>query len=144
MRLTRFGQPVIGKFFSPYNILFPPFNRYSKLEKADLLELTVNYLKQYNAAVNAAMSEPEVLANYYSGYAEGIQVIDKFMAGQIRQGNVNAEFQGRVKSHLQSCAPQNPNEKKTRAEEDMQSRKRKSPSPIRADQVNFYLVFCRA
>ena len=44
------------------------------MEKADLLELTVNYLKQYNAAVNAAMSEPEVLANYHSGYTEGIQV----------------------------------------------------------------------
>ena len=54
--------------------LFLLSKRYSKLEKADLLELTVNYLKQYNAAVNAAMSEPEVLANYYSGYAEGIQV----------------------------------------------------------------------
>ena len=57
---------------SKFSLLFS--RRYAKLEKADLLELTVNYLKQYNAAVNAAMTEPEVLANYYSGYAEGIQV----------------------------------------------------------------------
>ena len=66
------------------------------------------------------------------------------MSGQIRQGNVNSEFQARVKSHLQSCAPQNPAEKKIEAEI-TPSRKRKSPSPTRVDQVKrrirFYFSF---
>ena len=115
-------------------------SRYSKLEKADLLELTVNCLKQYNAARTAAaaaaaaavapvlvgplsppasvlgatsvasataapppppppslpppplISDSEMLANYYIGFAEGIQVVDKFLEAQVRRGKNKAVY----------------------------------------------------
>ena len=87
-------------------------------------------------AFNSSIHQP----SYSTSLCPRFQVIDKFMSGQNRLGNINSEFQSRVKSHLQSCAPEDPTDKKAPLKtEDVPgtSRKRKTPSPTRPDEVNF-------
>ena len=89
-------------------------------------------------AFNSSIHQP----SYSTSLCPRFQVIDKFMSGQNRLGNINSEFQSRVKSHLQSCAPEDPTDKTAPLKtEDIPgtSRKRKTPSPTRPDEVNFIL-----
>ncbi|XP_041805594.1 transcription factor HES-1-B-like [Chelmon rostratus] len=80
-------------------------SRHSKLEKADILEMTVKHLRnlqrlQMTAAVN---TDPSILGKYRAGFSECVGEVTRFLS--TCEG-VNAEVRTRLLSHLAACVAQ--------------------------------------
>ncbi|XP_031711005.1 transcription factor HES-1-A-like [Anarrhichthys ocellatus] len=80
-------------------------SRHSKLEKADILEMTVKHLRnlqqlQMTAAVN---TDPSVLGKYRAGFSECVGEVTRFLS--TCEG-VNTDVRTRLLSHLASCMTQ--------------------------------------
>ncbi|XP_067109704.1 transcription factor HES-1-B-like [Osmerus mordax] len=80
-------------------------SRNSKLEKADILEMTVKHLRniqrlQMTAAVNL---DPSLMGKYRAGFSECIGEVTHFLS--TCEG-VNAEVRTRLLSHLAGCVSQ--------------------------------------
>ncbi|XP_033838782.1 transcription factor HES-1-B-like [Periophthalmus magnuspinnatus] len=77
-------------------------SRHSKLEKADILEMTVKHLRnlqrlQITAAVHA---DPGLLGKYRAGFSECVGEVTRFLS--TCEG-VHSEVRTRLLSHLSSC-----------------------------------------
>lgn len=80
-------------------------SRHSKLEKADILEMTVKHLRnlqrvQMTAALNA---DPTVLGKYRAGFSECMNEVTRFLS--TCEG-VNTEVRTRLLGHLAGCVSQ--------------------------------------
>uniref|UniRef100_A0A1A8HW76 Hairy and enhancer of split 4 n=2 Tax=Nothobranchius TaxID=28779 RepID=A0A1A8HW76_NOTKU len=80
-------------------------SRHSKLEKADILEMTVKHLRnvqrlQMSAAVN---TDPIILAKYRAGFSECVGEVTRFLS--TCEG-VNGEVRTRLLGHLAACVTQ--------------------------------------
>ncbi|KAM3865825.1 transcription factor HES-1-like [Diretmus argenteus] len=80
-------------------------SRHSKLEKADILEMTVKHLRnlqrlQMTAAVN---TDPSVMGKYRAGFSECVGEVTRFLSSC---DGVNTEVRTRLLSHLAACVTQ--------------------------------------
>ncbi|XP_061593152.1 hairy-related 6 [Cololabis saira] len=80
-------------------------SRHSKLEKADILEMTVKHLRnlqrvQMTAALN---TDPTVLGKYRAGFSECMNEVTRFLS--TCEG-VNTEVRTRLLGHLANCMTQ--------------------------------------
>ncbi|XP_037674889.1 transcription factor HES-4 isoform X2 [Choloepus didactylus] len=80
-------------------------SRHSKLEKADILEMTVRHLQslrrvQVTAALNA---DPAVLGKYRAGFNECLAEVSRFLASCE---GVPADVRSRLLGHLAACLGQ--------------------------------------
>ncbi|KAJ3595154.1 hypothetical protein NHX12_004458 [Muraenolepis orangiensis] len=80
-------------------------SRHSKLEKADILEMTVKHLRglqriQVTAAVNA---DPSALGKYRAGFGECVGEVTRFLS--TCEG-ASTEVRTRLLGHLAACASQ--------------------------------------
>ncbi|KAM9315366.1 transcription factor HES-1 [Gastrophryne carolinensis] len=80
-------------------------SRHSKLEKADILEMTVKHLRnlqrvQMTAALN---TDPTVLGKYRAGFSECMNEVTRFLS--TCEG-VNTEVRTRLLGHLANCMNQ--------------------------------------
>ncbi|XP_047394480.1 transcription factor HES-4 isoform X1 [Sciurus carolinensis] len=77
-------------------------SRHSKLEKADILEMTVTHLQNLRRLqVTAALSsDPAVLGKYRAGFNECLVEVTRFLAGCE---GVWAEVRSRLLGHLAAC-----------------------------------------
>ncbi|XP_038272423.1 transcription factor HES-1 isoform X2 [Dermochelys coriacea] len=80
-------------------------SRHSKLEKADILEMTVKHLRNLQRAqMTAALStDPTVLGKYRAGFSECMNEVTRFLS--TCEG-VNTEVRTRLLGHLASCMTQ--------------------------------------
>ncbi|CAM5105668.1 unnamed protein product [Natator depressus] len=80
-------------------------SRHSKLEKADILEMTVKHLRNLQRAqMTAALSaDPSVLGKYRAGFNECMNEVTRFLS--TCEG-VNTEVRTRLLSHLSACLGQ--------------------------------------
>uniref|UniRef100_A0A8D0DRW7 Hes family bHLH transcription factor 1 n=1 Tax=Salvator merianae TaxID=96440 RepID=A0A8D0DRW7_SALMN len=80
-------------------------SRHSKLEKADILEMTVKHLRNLQRAqMTAALNtDPTVLGKYRAGFNECLNEVTHFLS--TCEG-VNAEVRTRLLGHLASCMSQ--------------------------------------
>ncbi|NXH40458.1 HES1 factor, partial [Dicaeum eximium] len=80
-------------------------SRHSKLEKADILEMTVKHLRNLQRAqMSAALSaDPTVLGKYRAGFNECMNEVTRFLS--TCEG-VNADVRTRLLSHLSACLGQ--------------------------------------
>ncbi|XP_005986052.1 hairy-related 9 [Latimeria chalumnae] len=80
-------------------------SRHSKLEKADILEMTVKHLRNLQRAqMTAALSaDPTVLGKYRAGFNECMNEVTRFLS--TCEG-VNTEVRTRLLSHLSACLGQ--------------------------------------
>ncbi|NXV15644.1 HES1B factor, partial [Cepphus grylle] len=85
--------------------LSPQSSRHSKLEKADILEMTVKHLRSLQRAqMTAALStDPTVLGKYRAGFSECMNEVTRFLS--TCEG-VNTEVRTRLLGHLASCMTQ--------------------------------------
>ncbi|XP_049547547.1 protein deadpan-like [Anopheles darlingi] len=76
--------------------------RHSKLEKADILDLTVKHLQDIERRrLSVAMAvDPSVPEKFASGYRECIDEISKYFDSL---GTVDEGLKGRVRKHLERC-----------------------------------------
>ncbi|XP_050080696.1 transcription factor HES-4-B-like [Anopheles maculipalpis] len=76
--------------------------RHSKLEKADILDLTVKHLQDIERRrLNVAMAvDPSVPEKFANGYRECIDEIGKYFD---TLGSVDEGLKARVRKHLESC-----------------------------------------
>uniref|UniRef100_A0A3P9PM63 Hairy-related 9 n=1 Tax=Poecilia reticulata TaxID=8081 RepID=A0A3P9PM63_POERE len=80
-------------------------SRHSKLEKADILEMTVKHLRnlqrmQMSAALSA---DATVMSKYRAGFNECMNEVTRFLS---TSEGVNAEVRSRLLGHLSSCMGQ--------------------------------------
>ncbi|KAF6109028.1 hes family bHLH transcription factor 4 [Phyllostomus discolor] len=77
-------------------------SRHSKLEKADILEMTVRHLQSLRRVqVTAALSaDPAVLGKYRAGFNECLAEVNRFLAGCE---DVPADVRSRLLGHLAAC-----------------------------------------
>ncbi|XP_037538098.1 transcription factor HES-1-like [Nematolebias whitei] len=80
-------------------------SRHSKLEKADILEMTVKHLRnlQRLQMCAAGNTDPAVLTKYRAGFSECVGEVTRFLS--TCEG-VNAEVTTRLLSHLAACVTQ--------------------------------------
>ncbi|XP_034807654.1 transcription factor HES-4 isoform X1 [Pan paniscus] len=80
-------------------------SRHSKLEKADILEMTVRHLRSLRRVqVTAALSaDPAVLGKYRAGFHECLAEVNRFLAGCE---SVPADVRSRLLGHLAACLRQ--------------------------------------
>ncbi|KAM6191821.1 transcription factor HES-4 isoform 1-T1 [Sarcoramphus papa] len=80
-------------------------SRHSKLEKADILEMTVKHLRNLQRAqMTAALSaDPTVLGKYRAGFNECMNEVTRFLS--TCEG-VNTDVRTRLLSHLSACLGQ--------------------------------------
>uniref|UniRef100_A0A669BX69 Hes family bHLH transcription factor 1 n=1 Tax=Oreochromis niloticus TaxID=8128 RepID=A0A669BX69_ORENI len=80
-------------------------SRHSKLEKADILEMTVKHLRnlQRLQMTAAANTDPFVLGKYRAGFSECVGEVTRFLS--TCEG-VNTEVRTRLLSHLAACVTQ--------------------------------------
>ncbi|NXD10928.1 HES1 factor, partial [Nothocercus nigrocapillus] len=80
-------------------------SRHSKLEKADILEMTVKHLRNLQRAqMTAALSaDPTVLGKYRAGFNECMNEVTRFLS--TCEG-VTADVRGRLLGHLSACLGQ--------------------------------------
>lgn len=88
--------------------------RHSKLEKADILEMTVRHLQklQRQQAITSTVNDPSVLNKYRAGYAECASEVNRYL------GNMEPVDQGvrqRILGHLNHCV-NNLNQMATKAQ----------------------------
>ncbi|XP_072888409.1 hairy-related 9 isoform X2 [Hemitrygon akajei] len=76
-------------------------SRHSKLEKADILEMTVKHLRNLQRVqMTALTADPTVLGKYRAGFNECMNEVTRFLS--TCEG-VNADVRSRLLSHLSSC-----------------------------------------
>lgn len=75
---------------------------YSKLEKADILEMTVKYLRslQRRQITSAVAADPTVAIKYSMGFTECASEVARYLGNA--QG-INDEVRGRLLGHLSNC-----------------------------------------
>ncbi|KAK2105576.1 Transcription factor HES-4 [Saguinus oedipus] len=80
-------------------------SRHSKLEKADILEMTVKHLRSLRRVqVTAALSaDPAVLGKYRAGFHECLAEVNRFLAGCE---GVPGHVRSRLLGHLAACLRQ--------------------------------------
>ncbi|XP_066230845.1 transcription factor HES-4 isoform X1 [Saccopteryx leptura] len=80
-------------------------SRHSKLEKADILEMTVRHLQSLRRVqVTAALSsDPTVLGKYRAGFNECLAEVNRFLAGCE---GIPADVRSRLLGHLAACLGQ--------------------------------------
>uniref|UniRef100_A0A8D0NH13 Transcription factor HES-4 n=1 Tax=Sus scrofa TaxID=9823 RepID=A0A8D0NH13_PIG len=80
-------------------------SRHSKLEKADILEMTVRHLQSLRRVqVTAALSaDPAVLGKYRAGFNECLAEVNRFLVGCE---GVPADVRSRLLGHLAACLGQ--------------------------------------
>ncbi|XP_040313764.1 transcription factor HES-4 isoform X1 [Herpailurus yagouaroundi] len=80
-------------------------SRHSKLEKADILEMTVRHLQSLRRVqVTAALgADPAVLGKYRAGFNECLAEVNRFLAGCE---GVPADVRSRLLGHLAACLRQ--------------------------------------
>ncbi|XP_024908416.1 transcription factor HES-1-like isoform X1 [Cynoglossus semilaevis] len=80
-------------------------SRHSKLEKADILEMTVKHLRnlQRHQLTAAATTDPLVLGKYRAGFSECVGEVTRFLS--TCEG-VNTVVRTRLLSHLAACVTQ--------------------------------------
>uniref|UniRef100_A0A8C7Y198 Hairy-related 6 n=1 Tax=Oryzias sinensis TaxID=183150 RepID=A0A8C7Y198_9TELE len=80
-------------------------SRHSKLEKADILEMTVKHLRNLQRAqMTAALNtDPSVLGKYRAGFSECMNEVTRFLS--TCEG-VNTEVRTRLLGHLANCMTQ--------------------------------------
>ncbi|MBN3295558.1 hairy-related 6 [Amia ocellicauda] len=80
-------------------------SRHSKLEKADILEMTVKHLRNLQRAqMTAALNtDPTVLGKYRAGFSECMNEVTRFLS--TCEG-VNTEVRTRLLGHLANCMSQ--------------------------------------
>ncbi|KAK2825387.1 hypothetical protein Q7C36_019314 [Tachysurus vachellii] len=80
-------------------------SRHSKLEKADILEMTVKHLRNLQRVqITAAMStDTAVLSKYRAGFSECMNEVTRFLS--TCEG-VNTEVRSRLLNHLSGCLGQ--------------------------------------
>ncbi|ELU10814.1 hypothetical protein CAPTEDRAFT_223641 [Capitella teleta] len=71
---------------------------YSKLEKADILEMTVKYLK--NMKKPQVSTDPAVLSKYVAGFNECSSEVTKYLSNV---DGLSTDVKGRMLSHLANC-----------------------------------------
>ncbi|XP_023594572.1 transcription factor HES-4 isoform X1 [Trichechus manatus latirostris] len=83
----------------------PQSSRHSKLEKADILEMTVRHLQGLRRVqVTAALSaDPAVLGKYRAGFNECLAEVSRFLASCE---GVPVDVRSRLLGHLASCLGQ--------------------------------------
>lgn len=77
-------------------------SQFSKLEKADILELTVKHLRalQRSQAAGVMTQDPIVVSKYRAGFNECAKEVVRYM-GSVRE--VNEDIKDRVLGHLAGC-----------------------------------------
>lgn len=77
--------------------------RHSKLEKADILEMTVRHLQklQRQQTTVAMVNDPNVLNKYRAGYSECAAEVSRFVA--TPEMNLERNTRQRILSHLNHC-----------------------------------------
>ncbi|XP_078094866.1 hairy-related 9 isoform X2 [Mustelus asterias] len=76
-------------------------SRHSKLEKADILEMTVKHLRNLQRVqMTALTADPTVLGKYRAGFNECMNEVTRFLS--TCEG-VNTDVRTRLLSHLSSC-----------------------------------------
>ncbi|KAG7274103.1 hypothetical protein CRUP_028811 [Coryphaenoides rupestris] len=80
-------------------------SRHSKLEKADILEMTVKHLRNLQRAqMTAALNtDPTVLGKYRAGFSECMNEVTRFLS---TSEGVNTDVRTRLLGHLASCMTQ--------------------------------------
>ncbi|XP_005989429.1 hairy-related 6 [Latimeria chalumnae] len=80
-------------------------SRHSKLEKADILEMTVKHLRNLQRAQMTAVlnTDPTVLGKYRAGFSECMNEVTRFLS--TCEG-VNTEVRTRLLGHLANCITQ--------------------------------------
>ncbi|XP_074074895.1 transcription factor HES-4 [Macrotis lagotis] len=80
-------------------------SRHSKLEKADILEMTVKHLRSLQRVqVTAALSgDPSVLGKYRAGFNECMNEVTRFLSSC---DGVTSDVRSRLLSHLAACLSQ--------------------------------------
>ncbi|KAL4658504.1 transcription factor HES-4-B-like [Arapaima gigas] len=80
-------------------------SRHSKLEKADILEMTVKHLRNLQRVQmsGALASDTAVLNKYRAGFSECMNEVTRFLSGCE---GVNTEVRTRLLSHLSGCMGQ--------------------------------------
>uniref|UniRef100_A0A3Q3KKE2 Hairy-related 9 n=1 Tax=Monopterus albus TaxID=43700 RepID=A0A3Q3KKE2_MONAL len=80
-------------------------SRHSKLEKADILEMTVKHLRNLQRVqMSAALSaDATVLSKYRAGFNECMNEVTRFLS---TSEGVNTEVRSRLLNHLSSCMSQ--------------------------------------
>ncbi|XP_033097881.1 transcription factor HES-1-A-like [Anneissia japonica] len=75
-------------------------SRHSKLEKADILEMTVKYLRnmQRHQIASAMATDPSLLGRYRAGYNECMGEVSRF----LNSAELNTDVQARLIGHLAS------------------------------------------
>ncbi|XP_050412686.1 transcription factor HES-4-A [Patella vulgata] len=89
-------------------------SQFSKLEKADILELTLKHLRalQRQQMTSAASSDPNVMTKYRAGFNECANEVIRYMGAA---SSVSEDIRGRLVGHLANCmqtvngVPQNEN-----------------------------------
>jgi len=79
-------------------------SRHSKLEKADILEMTVKHLRNLQRAQMTALSaDSTVLSKYRAGFNECMNEVTRFLS---TSEGVNTEVRSRLLNHLSGCMGQ--------------------------------------
>lgn len=79
-------------------------SRHSKLEKADILEMTVKHLRNMQRVQMTAMStDAAVMSKYRAGFNECVNEVTRFLS--TCEG-VNTEVRSRLLGHLSACLAQ--------------------------------------
>ncbi|XP_056279124.1 hairy-related 9 isoform X2 [Pseudoliparis swirei] len=79
-------------------------SRHSKLEKADILEMTVKHLRNLQRVQMSALSaDATVLSKYRAGFNECMNEVTRFLS---TSEGVNTEVRSRLLNHLSSCMGQ--------------------------------------
>ncbi|KAL6104280.1 hes1 [Pungitius sinensis] len=80
-------------------------SRHSKLEKADILEMTVKHLRnlQRHRMTAAVNTDPSVLGKYGAGFSECVGEVTRFLS---TCDGMNTEVRTRLLGHLASCITQ--------------------------------------
>jgi len=75
---------------------------YSKLEKADILEMSVKYLKnlQRQHLAVAMATDPKVISKYATGYSQCATEVTRYLA---KLDGLDSDVKTRLSSHLNSC-----------------------------------------
>ncbi|CAB1336829.1 unnamed protein product [Coregonus sp. 'balchen'] len=79
-------------------------SRHSKLEKADILEMTVKHLRNLQRVQMTALSaDTTVLSKYRAGFNECMNEVTRFLS---TSEGVNTEVRSRLLNHLSGCLGQ--------------------------------------
>ncbi|XP_059547612.1 transcription factor HES-4 isoform X1 [Myotis daubentonii] len=83
----------------------PQSARHSKLEKADILEMTVRHLRSLRRGPAAAAlgADPAVLSKYRAGFSECLAEVHRFLAACE---DIPADVRSRLVGHLAACLGQ--------------------------------------